>query len=203
MSNANPQYLADAIRSAYEAEQKNLRPAVHANEIPLSYELITPEWLTEVVCAKTPGAKIISFRLDAPDEGNTNRRRLFLTYDQASKVAGLPQSIFCKATHGLVNRLIVAGSGQIYGESIFYNTVQPLLDIETPACYLATYDPRSFNSIVVLEDLAERGGEFCNYTTSIDQPRAESQLDLLANLHGKFYGRFDSTPALKGFRTGE
>jgi hypothetical protein len=200
MNNSNSQNLADAIHAAYAAEQQNLKPAVHRNEIPLSYELITPEWLTEVVCAKTSGAKIASFRLDVADEGNTNRRRIFLTYDQAGKVVELPQSIFCKATHGLANRLIVAGSGQIYGESIFYNTVQPLLDIETPTCYLATYDPHSFNSIVVLEDLAERGGEFCNYTTSISQSRAESQLDLLANLHGKFYGRFHSTPALKGFR---
>ena len=200
MNNSNPQSMADVIRVAYEAEQRTQRPAVHKKDIPLSYELITPQWLTEVVCGGRPDVNVVSFRLDAPDEGNTNRRRVFLTYDQQNRTAVLPRSIFCKATHDLSNRLIVAGSGQIYGEPLFYNTVKPLLDIETPCCYLATYDPGSFNSIVVLEDLAERGAEFCNYTTTINRTRVESQLALLANLHGKFYGRIDSTPSLKGFR---
>ena len=200
MNNSNPENMADVIRAAYEAEQKNPKPAVCRDDIPLSYELITPQWLTEIVCARLPGVKVVSFRLDAPDEGNTNRRRVFLTYDQQNRTAVLPRSIFCKATHNLANRLIVAGSGQIYGEPLFYNTVKPLLDIETPFCYLATYDPLSFNSIIVLEDLVERDAEFCSYTTTINRTRMESQLALLANLHGQFYGRIDSTPSLKGFR---
>jgi hypothetical protein len=36
--------------------------------------------------------------------GTANRRRIYTTWNEAGKQAGLPASVFCKATHDLENR---------------------------------------------------------------------------------------------------
>ena len=150
--------LTKQIEEESEIEQKNKRPAVSADDIPVSYELITPEWLTHFMCKGYPSAKVMSHRLDVPDEGNTNRRRIFLTYNEAGNAAKLPGSVFCKAAQRLANRLVLASCGLTNGEVTFYNKVRPLLNIEAPKCFLATYHPRSYNCIIVLEDQVSLGG---------------------------------------------
>src|SRR5690606_11428400 len=108
--------------------------AANAQALPLSYEAMTTKWLTQVLCDKNPEAEVIAFRLDAEDEGTTNRRRIFLTYNRAGELAGLPATIFCKATHKLSNRLSQANVGTIQGEVAFYGKYRQLLDIEAPRC---------------------------------------------------------------------
>ena len=195
--------LTKQIEEEFEIEQKNKRPAVSADDIPVSYELITPEWLTHFMCKGYPGAKVLSHRLDVPDEGNTNRRRIFLTYNEAGNAAKLPGSVFCKAAQRLANRLVLASCGLTNGEVTFYNKVRPLLNIEAPKCFLATYHPRSYNCIIVLEDQVPLGGKFCNYTPTLTRAQAESQLSLLAKMHGRFYQKMASDPTLANWRTFE
>ncbi|MGE0409787.1 MAG: phosphotransferase, partial [Amphiplicatus sp.] len=60
-----------------------------------------------------------------------------------------------------------------------------------PTALYATYSRRSFNSILILDDLARQGAEFCKHDAAITRRRAESQLALLAKLHGKFYQKVD------------
>jgi hypothetical protein len=54
-------------------------------------------------------------------------------------------------------------------------------------------DPTSFRAIIVLEDMAH-DVEFCSYRTPVSRGRIESQIALLAILHGRFY----ESPELKG-----
>lgn len=179
--------LSAQITREYELEQGSERKAVNADDIPISYEAITSEWLTHILCRGQPEARVITHRLDTPDEGMTNRRRIFLSYNEAGTGAGLPTSVFCKASHQLTNRLLCANCGLVQGEVLFYNKYRTLLDIEAPTSYLATYSPRTYNSIIVLDDLARHGAEFCKHTTEITRQRAESQMTLLAKMHGRFY----------------
>src|SRR5579863_9734580 len=95
------------------------------DDIPLSYDLITPQWLTGVLGRSYPGAKVISFTLGKPDDGSYNRRRIFLTYDEVGGSPDLPRSVFCKASHALANRLMFGNSGSIRTEVIFYNEIRP------------------------------------------------------------------------------
>jgi len=178
--------LAQQIRDAYAAEQASGAVATEAHQIPRSYDDVTDAWLTAVLGAGTPGAKVTGHRLDVPDEGTNNRRRIFLDYNDAGRNAGLPKSVFCKATHGLANRLMLGHSGGIICEVTFHNRARKLLDIEAPRAYLANYDPVSFNSIVVLEDMTDRV-QFCSHDTAIDRARIEAQVDLLAALHSRFF----------------
>lgn len=179
--------LAEQITKEFELEQKSGRKAVNPGDIPVSYEAITPEWLTHILCKGHPEARVTDYRLDVPDEGNTNRRRIFLTYNAAGDAASLPASVFCKASHKLANRLVLANCGLIQGEVGFYNNYRTMLDIEAPRCFLATYSTRTYNSIIVLDDLVRHGAEFCKHDTEMTRQRAESQLTLLARLHGRFH----------------
>src|SRR5688572_30018990 len=94
----------ESLTAAYEEEQRTARPPLTADDLPLRYEAITPEWLTSVLCGKAPGARVVSFRLGPADDGNSNRRRVFVEYNDDPASASLPRQVFCKATHGLANR---------------------------------------------------------------------------------------------------
>jgi hypothetical protein len=180
------------IKAAYEREQINPPKAVRLGDIPVSYEAITPEWMTAVLCAKIPSAAVTGLSLDAVDNGTSNRRRIFVEYNEAGRDARLPASVFCKATHDLVNRIVLSSTGT-YSEVAFYNRVRPLLDIDTPAAFLAAYDPESWASIIVLEDIGDEV-EFCSDKTEMDRASVESQLSLLAKMHGRLL----DSPELKG-----
>lgn len=175
----------ERIRRLHAAEAAAGRKATQPGDIPFNYEAITPEWMTHVMCGNHASARVTEVTLDVPDDGTSNRRRIFLKYNAAGDAAGMPPSVFCKATTAVLNRINMALSGGIQSETAFYHKIRPLLDLDVPTAYLATYDPESFGSIIVLEDIAGEV-EFCGHATPIDFSRVTSQLDLLAKLHGQF-----------------
>jgi Phosphotransferase enzyme family len=173
------------IKAAFERDQREDRPAVAPSDIPWRYEAITPEWMTHILCRDHPEAHVVSVTLDVPDTGTSNRRRIFVDYNDAGTALGLPRSVFCKATVDLRNRLLLSTSA-LLSETTFYNQIRPQLPIEAPEAYLAVYDPESFASIVVLKDLAGKVA-FCDQHTQMTLERVQDQLRLLATLHGHFY----------------
>ena len=154
-------------------------------DIPLSFDSITPEWMTDVLCREHPGAYVSSFMFESRDEGTTNRRRIWIKYNEVGERVGRPASVFCKASHGFANRLILAAASAV-GELTCYDKIRPLLEIEAPRGYFAKYDRRSYNSMVMMSDLGSRA-EFCAHTTPITRSRAESQMHLLASVHDRFH----------------
>jgi thiamine kinase-like enzyme len=179
-----------SIRSAYELDQQRGPVKVRSSsELPFSYEAITEQWLTDILCGGCPGAQVRSFALGPTDNGSSNRRRIELVYNEAGRVAGLPTGLFCKASHDLRNRMVLGVSGAAYTEVTFYNRLRPLLNIEAPRAYFAHFDDLTFNSLVMLGDITSEVREFCNHRTSMSLERAQSQLALLAEMHGSGYGK--------------
>jgi len=174
------------IQSRFEAERRAGGPLRTANDIPLSYETITPEWLTCVLAKNHPGAAVLSFRLSAPDEGTSSRRRIFVDWNEAGKRAELPATVFCKATSSLASRYLLGMNGGIEAEVTFHNRVRPALAIEAPRAHFANFDPQTFNSIIILADMTDEV-EFGNHTTPMSLARAQSQMRLLATLHARYY----------------
>jgi hypothetical protein len=162
--------------------------AVFETDLPLSYESIQAEWLTRVLCKSVPGAQVRGFSLGSPDDGSSNRRKIYLQWNQAGDAAGLPKALFCKATHDLANRMVLGVSGGARCEVLFYRDVRPLLDIEAPQCFHAHINDETFNSIIMLGDISDDVTEFCSHKTVMTRARAESQMRLLARLHGRVYG---------------
>jgi hypothetical protein len=194
--------LVARIQAAFEQDRTRRYEPVHrASQLPLSYEAITDEWLTDVLCRGHPGAAVTGHELSAPDSGSSNRRRIAVSYNDAGRRAGLPASLFCKASHELSNRLVLGMSGAAHCEVTFYNHVRSLLSIEAPQPYFAALDPQSFNSIVVLKDLSSDALEFCSHRTVMTRARADSQIELLAALHGACYHRPELKAELVRFPT--
>jgi thiamine kinase-like enzyme len=187
------QTLADQINAAFAAEQATPLTARTRDDIPRSYDEISDEWLTAVLCANVPGARVTGHHLGPPDDGTNNRRRIFVDYNAVGPAAGLPASVFCKATFGLANRQMLGHSGGVLCEVTFQNRARHLLDIEAPRPLLANFDPVSFASIIMFEDFGE-SATFCSEETKVDQDFARAQLDILARLHG----RFAEAPELSG-----
>jgi hypothetical protein len=181
----------ERITLAHARDQAIKYNAVNLGEIPVAYESITDKWLTGVLCKIHPDAHVTGHRLGDVDDGQTNRRRIHITYNNAGNKANLPPSVFCKAAHDLNTRLINGIGGLIQGEDAFYNQYQQVLGLEAPICFLSAYDPESFNSILVLDDMVRHGTVFCEHTTDITHTRAESQLTYLASLHGHFHGSLE------------
>jgi hypothetical protein len=179
--------LIEKIKRGYERDLQRNRVSVTADELPLSFESITDRWLTAVLCQNVPGAQVIGHRLSAPDTGSSNRRKIYLDYNQAGEAAGLPKALFCKAGHNLANRVVLGVSGAARGEVLFYNGIRPLLDIEAPVGRYALFDPESYNSMIMLDDLSDVAQEFCDHITLMTRQRAESQMRLLATVHGQCY----------------
>lgn len=194
--------LIDKIRAAYERDQQRKNVKVSAvDQLPVNFETLTADWLTAALCGAAPGAQVESFTLGPVDSGSSNRRRIAIDYNQAGRNAGLPAGIFCKATHDLANRLVLGVSGGAEGEVIFYRHLRPLLDIEAPRPYFASFEPETFNSLIMLGDLTDTVTEFCSHKTVITRARAESELRLLAAVHGTCYRDAKAATELKRLGT--
>ncbi len=185
--------LTAQIDAAFAREQANPRPLLTRDDIPRSYEEIDSVWLTDILCREVPRAVVTAHQLGPADDGTNNRRRIFLTYNDAGQRAGLPASVFCKATQGLANRQMLGHSGGVLCEVSFWQHARHLLDIEAPVALHAAYDPVGFGSIVMFRDL-EGQADFCSEATAVDRQFAEQQLTLLARLHA----RFSEVPELDG-----
>ncbi|SEH19172.1 Phosphotransferase enzyme family protein [Sphingopyxis sp. YR583] len=184
----------EIIRQEFERDARDM-PAVYTlDEVPAFYECITAEWLTALVRTRYPSAEVSSFRLGERDSGTTNRRRIFLEYKGGDDLREFPASIFCKAAQDLANRITMS-AGSAKGEVHFYNELRPKLEIDAPQCYFAAVDEPSYRAIIVLEDMGA-DVEFCSFRSNITRPRIESQLDVLARMHARFYGESKANPLL-------
>lgn len=177
---------AEMIRAAYEAETDHARPVTRADEVPPTYASITREWLTAVLCADAPGGEVETFRFDERDDGSSNRRRIFLTYNAAAQGHGLPATVFCKAAETLENRIVLGVSDTARAEADFYNLVRPRIDFDAPRPRFARFDSQSFAYLIMMDDMAGQV-HFPDERTTLTRRQAEALVTTLANLHSRFY----------------
>jgi hypothetical protein len=174
------------IKARFEEERGAQRRPATADDLPFTYEAITPQWLTAVLGRGIPGAVVESHALGPRDDGTSNRRRIEIVWNDAGRAAGLPPTVFCKGTQSLESRYMLGMNEGVQAEVNFYNVVRPTLAVNAPEPLFARYDPRTLNSIIILRDL--RGEvEFCKIDTRLTLELARSQMRLLATLHGRYY----------------
>ncbi|MFE9924310.1 phosphotransferase [Streptomyces sp. NPDC005774] len=111
-----------------------------------------------------------------------------MRYNQAGAAAGLPATLFSKTTQHFKQRMMLGFIGILAGEPTFYRDFRPGLGIEAPLGYHGGFDPLSWRSISVTEDLAAtKDAEFVTALRPISRSEIE---DLLANMavwHGRFW----------------
>ena len=174
-------------RVAYE---RLARPkARQFDDVPCTPYAVTPEWLTAVLCGKVPGAVVTHVEVKPASAGTHERHQLKVSYNEEGRRAGLPVSIFTKSLPSIVTRMIGGFNGTARVEGSFFTQIRPQLEIEAPLCYHSAYDRRTFAAIHLLEDLvATKSATFCNHKTYVTRAMADNMIDLLAALHGRFYG---------------
>jgi hypothetical protein len=176
--------LVEKITKLYHEEAALDRKALVYDDLPSSYEAITPEWLTAILCREHPGAKVANFALDRADDGFSNRRRIFLEYNEAGNRADLSRSVFCKACHDLTSRLMFGVTGAGPNEVLFFNVVRAMVNLEAPRGIFARCDPNSMNTMIIMHDMID--AKFFEEDTVIDRDRASQMIQTLAALHGSF-----------------
>jgi phosphotransferase family enzyme len=156
------------------------------DDVPWCAEAISPDWLTAVLCKGVKNARVDSVEICGGDQGSSVRRQLRVVYNEAGKMAGLPENLFCKTTPTVLTRLATGLSAA--GEARFYRQVRPELSIEAPICYHSAWDRNSGRSVHLFDDLiANKAARFCRRQTPISRQQAEQIIDTLAAVHGRYY----------------
>lgn len=177
---------AETVRQAFEAYGDNDQPVTRSGQVPTSYNSLTREWLSDVICKGRPGAQVTDFSFDGRDDGSSNRRRLFLSYNDAGRETGLPASVFCKAAESLESRIILGIAGTARGEANFYNKVRPRLALEAPTARYAGFDPTNYAYFVMMDDIGS-SVRFVDERDIMTRAQAEAMVTTLAQLHSAFY----------------
>lgn len=179
---------------ALEARDRVRRPRSTAG-LPRSPAEISPEWLTSVLCPG--GVRVVSVSRSQATAGTSSRQTLQLTYDPPGSEGRLPARLFVKSTSTLGQRLMLGLGGLIDREPSFYEHIRPLLRIEAPRGYFGAVNPRTWHSIVLLEDVIHtRGATFWKPAFRLSRAQAEDLIENMASWHGHLW----ESPRLAGWR---
>jgi hypothetical protein len=178
-----------AAVGAQLAAEKLSRPIARtAEDVPRSGQTVTREWLTAVVCRDHPGAEVVSFETPGGSCGTSTRTALRLSYNDAGQEAGLPTELFTKCSTTFSQRILLGGARVLDGEVAYYTAFRPLVDMEAPHGYWGAWDPRSWRSVVLIEDVAAtKGATFVDPTTELTRAQIEDLLAGMAAYHGAFW----------------
>lgn len=179
------------IKLRFEQERRTRRIPVGIEDLPFTYEDITPPWLTAVLARATPDARVLGFELGPVDNGTSNRRRIAVDWNEAGRAAGLADRLFCKGTQSLESRYMLGMNEGVQAEVNFYDLVRPHLELHAPVALFARYDPHTLNSIIMMRDMQHEVA-FCQLETDLELMHAQSQMRLFATLHSRYY----QSPAL-------
>jgi len=168
-----------------------LRPPLPTNDprvTPISAEAITPEWLSGVLCTRSPGARVVDVRVSGGDDGTSSRRAIEVAYNDAGIAAGLPTKLFSKSTATFGSRLLLGLTGIAEGEAVFYNHARPGLQLRSPHAYYSSFDPKTYRSLVLLEDLTVRNWSFPDpMTNTVRRNDAEDMVSEMAIYHAAMW----------------
>ncbi|MCV7300332.1 phosphotransferase [Mycobacterium barrassiae] len=146
--------------------------------LPRTIDELDATYLSQVM-----GRTVTSMSVISGDAGTSSRARLALTGD------GVPESVFVKMSAETVATRLMGEMGRLAAtETRFYRELSPQLD-GLPASYGSVFDPVTGRFVLVLEDLAAYDCEFPDTLHPLSTERAGLIVELLARLHGKFWGR--------------
>lgn len=148
---------------------------------------IDPAWLTSVLAAKTPAARVLAVTDRGGTSGTTDRRSLAVEWNAAGIEAGLPARLFVKGTsRSAKNRTMVAALSMALQEVRFYEQVRPHLGDIAPRAY-SMHAGHGARFLLVLEDLTESGARPITAEDPLTVEHAGAVIDALAQLHAKFW----------------
>jgi len=159
-----------------------------SEDIPRSGTDLNVDWLTAVLCAGHPGARVLSFSCPGGSVGTSTRTALRVEYNDAGRAAGLPTELFTKTTASFSQRILLGGADVLAGETHFFLTFRPAVDMEAPLGYWGGVHDASWRSMIMLEDIAAtKGAQFVEPTTPLSRSQVEDVLRNMAAYHGTWW----------------
>lgn len=175
------------------------------DDVPASATALTPEWLTAALCSEVPGAAVTELKVLGRSVGTSTRSALRVAYNATGQQAGLPTRLFVKTAATFRQRLMLMLGGVAEGETIFFQHIRPELGrLRSPRAYYAASDPRTFRSIVLMDDLRSQGWTFPDpMRETITRTDAEGMVDEMAYYHAAFWNDARLIRALSRLPTSE
>jgi hypothetical protein len=188
-SGANPVVQAARLTARVARELIAPRRPRSLDEVPASPSALTVEWLTAALCSEVPGAAVAELEVLGGSVGTSTRAALRVGYNAAGRQAGLPTRLFMKTAATVQQRLLLRLGGLAESETIFFRHLRPELDrLRSPRAYYAACDPRTFRSILLMEDVSSQGWVFPDPMREAPTRRdAEDMVDQMAYYHAAFW----------------
>lgn len=183
---------ADSLHLAtLEALIQSDRTLAHAPSLAIDepHELgqVTAAWLEQVLAADVPGARLGELANTEAHSGMTDRQKWRLDWNEPGRRAGLPESIFVKATpHLPAHREMLSVLHMDEAEVKFFHSIYPEVTAIAPACHYG----RSYGggrALIILEDLVERGAHPFWQADSCTLGHARAIALAQAQLHATFW----------------
>lgn len=174
---------------AHMAGERTRPPMLRTRaDIPRNGTDLNEQWLTDVLCHEHPGARVISFSTPGGSVGTSTRTALRVTYNEVGQAAGLPTELYTKTSAQFSQRLLLGGADVLHGESTFYLTFRPKVEMEAPNGYWGGVDESSWRSMILMEDIAAtKGATFIKPTTPLTRGQVEDILLNMAAYHGVWW----------------
>jgi hypothetical protein len=148
--------------------------------IPHAIEDVTAAWLTDALSTGMPGLVIEQATIVGRIPGASTKARILLRSNRNDA----PVQVIVKAgfePHSPMMRTMHDN------EMHAYRDFAPLVGVNTPKCHFAGRDEAG-HSLVILEDLDERGVHFLSLQQPIGYALATGFLDALAQIHARTWG---------------
>jgi len=146
--------------------------------LPRTIDELDAAYLSQVM-----GRTVTSVSVIGGDAGTSSRARLALAG------ADVPESVFIKMPAATAATRMMGELGRLAAtETRFYRELSPQLT-GVPESHGSAFDPLTGRFVLVLEDLAADGCEFPDTLNPLDADQAGQIVELLARLHGTFWGR--------------
>ena len=152
--------------------------------LPIRVEDVTAAWLTEALSRRYPGTEVLTAEHERIVYGTAAKLCLRLHYNQAGREAGLPAKLWVKFGVG-EHRHAIASC--YYDEMRFYRDLQPLLGVNSPACFFCGHDPEADQSLMILEDLTSKGARIWHATDNLSYEQVASFLDVQAQYRARYW----------------
>jgi hypothetical protein len=151
---------------------------------PRRVEHLTPEVLTGLI-----GRRVDTVAVIDGEAGTSSRARLALSGDC------VPDSVFVKlpaatAATRMLGELARLGET----EARFYRQLAPSLGEGIPRSHGSAFDPLTGRYVVILEDMATTPCQFADTLKPLSVDQMASLMEVLAGLHGAFWGKLPEKP---------
>ena len=159
--------------------------------LPLTIEELDTRWLAAALSRAFPKLKLNGFEIVDARHGFTTVLRLRLDVDDASRKAGVPETVIVKGGFEPWSR----DRARTYAmEAIAYRDVWPVLPLNVPKAFFADVDSERKQAIMIMEDLVARKVRFLHGLRTRTYDQVARTLSALAEFHATTWDSPDLSP---------